>query len=126
MNNIQKRFILFLFLCIPARIGLSLLAKKLKERKLQIMGLILLIPAIGFLTIYFSNIRKVGAEVFGDKIWWNDLRLLHGLLYLTFCVCALLKNTKSWLILMLDVYLGLYSFFVHHHNEGNFKKLLKN
>ena len=62
----------------------------------------------------------------GDKIWWNDLRLLHGLLYLTFCVCGLLKNTKSWLILMLDVYLGLYTFFVHHHKEDNFKKLLEN
>ena len=27
------------------------------------------------------NLRKTGLEVFGDKIWWNNLRPIHGILY---------------------------------------------
>ncbi len=70
MNNIQQRFVLFLGICIPIRSFLIFLAYKFKNntKYLKIMGLILLVPAIGFLYIYITNSRKTGAEVFGGMI----------------------------------------------------------
>lgn len=52
---------------------LVLIAKNYVEY-LSIMGLIAFISAIGFFYIYAAGVRQTGAEVFDDKIWWNDLR----------------------------------------------------
>ena len=76
LNNIQKRFIGFLIGCVGVRLGLVLLARQVglhATHYLPLLGAIALIPAIGWLTIYFNNSRKTGVEVFGDKIWWNNL-----------------------------------------------------
>ena len=69
MNNIQKRFILFLIGCIGVRSLLVYLAKTSNQTFLMYMGLIGLIPAIGFFYLFLTGSRKTGAEVFGDKIW---------------------------------------------------------
>ena len=122
MNNIQKRFVLFLGLCIPIRSFLIFLAYKFKNntKYLKIMGLILLVPAIGFLYIYITNSRKTGAEVFGGNIWWNDLRPIHGLNYLMFSIFALSNNkymnNNAWKLLLIDVFIGLTSFLLYHSN----------
>ena len=87
------------------------------------MGSVAIIPAIGFFYIYFTNSRQTGDEVFGDKIWWNDLRPIHGTLYLLFALFALNSNPNSWLILLLDVIIGLSAFLYFHYNEGNMSKL---
>ena len=73
MKDIQKRFIGFLLLCIPARLFFVYLAYNLKPNLLQLLGYLALLPAIGFSFIYLTNIRKSGAETFGKKIWWNSL-----------------------------------------------------
>jgi hypothetical protein len=70
MNNIQKRFILFLFGCIVVRLLFVYLAKE-KQDYLPIMGFIALGIGIGFLVAY--NRRLVGREVFGEKIWGNKV-----------------------------------------------------
>ena len=49
------------------------------------MGTITLIPAIGFISIYLLDLRKKGIESNG-KIWWNDMRPIHGSLYLLFSI----------------------------------------
>lgn len=122
MNDIQKRFLLFIFGCILVRTILVIIAKNNQEY-LPIMGYTALIPAVGFLYIYATNSRRTGAEVFGESIWWNDLRPIHGLLYLLFSISALQKNPNSWLILLFDVIIGLIAFLHFHYEEGNFSKL---
>ena len=126
MNSIQKRFVLFLLLCIPARILLVFLGKILKGTNLKILATILLIPAFGFLYLFFSGKRQSGAEVFGSEIWWNDLRPIHGLNYLVFSVLVLsgVWTDKAWIILLFDVVLGLLAFFTYHYKNNNFAKLL--
>ena len=62
MKDIQKRFIGFLLLCIPARLFFVYLAFNLKPNLLQLLGYLALLPAIGFSFIYLTNIRKTGAE----------------------------------------------------------------
>jgi hypothetical protein len=123
MNNIQKRFLLFIIGCILTRTVIILIAKNYQEY-LPIMGYISLIPAIGFLTIYLTGSRTSGSEVFGDKIWWNNLRPVHGILYLTFGVMAINSNSNAWLILLADLIIGTSGFAIHHYNEHNFSKLL--
>ena len=122
MNNIQKRFLLFLFGCILVRSILVVIAKNNQEY-LPLMGFLALLPAIGFFYIYATNKRQTGDEVFGDKIWWNNLRPVHGLLYLLFGILAIQKYPNSWLILLVDVIIGLTAFLHFHYSEGNFAQL---
>jgi hypothetical protein len=124
MNDIQKRFLLFLFGCIGTRFLFVYLAKTTNKTYLQYMGYLALFPAFGFFYIYFTNSRKTGAEVFGDKIWWNDLRPIHGSLYFLFAYSAIMGNSNAYQFLLVDVLFGLTRFLLFHYFDGNIKKLL--
>lgn len=123
MNTIQKRFLLFLIGCIGTRSLFVYLAKNASEINLMYMGYLALLPAIGFLYIYFTGTRKTGAEVFGGKIWWNDLRPIHSLLYFVFAYNAINGNPMAWVYLLIDVSIGLISFLSFHFYNGDFKKI---
>lgn len=125
MNDIQKRFLLFLIGCIGTRSLFVLLAKNAGPKYLPLLGYLALLPAIGFIYIYLTGSRKTGAEVFGEKIWWNDLRPIHSLLYLLFAYNAIKGNTESWVYLLIDVVFGLLSFLIFHYRNGDFSKLVK-
>ena len=123
MNNIQKRFLLFLFGCIGTRSLLVYIAKTTNKTLLMFLGYLALLPAIGFFYLYFSGSRKTGAEVFGDKIWWNNLRPIHGLFYTLFAYNAINGNLNAWIYLLVDVIFGLTSFLIFHYYNGDFYKL---
>ncbi len=123
MNNIQKRFVLFLCGCIPARLLIMYLAKVVSLQYLPILGYLALLPAIGFVYLYISGIRTSGPETFGEKIWWNQLRPIHALLYILFAYNAIYKIKNAWLYLLYDVILGLVSFLIYHYLNNDFKKL---
>ena len=123
MNNIQKRFLLFLIGCIGTRSVFALIAKNIGTQYLPYLGYLALLPAIGFIYIYFTGSRQTGAEVFGDKIWWNNLRPLHSLLYFLFAYNAIIGNKQAWIYLLVDVLIGLISFLVFHFRNGDFSKL---
>jgi hypothetical protein len=123
MNNIQKRFLLFLFGCIGTRSLLVYIAKTTNKTLLMFLGYLALLPAIGFFYLYFSGSRKTGTEVFGDKIWWNNLRPVHGLFYTLFAYNAINGNLNAWIYLLVDVIFGLTSFLIFHYYNGDFYKL---
>lgn len=123
MNNIQKRFLLFLLGCIPVRLSFMLIAKNYTNY-LKIMSYFALAISIGFFYIFSTGSRTTGTETFGDKIWWNNLRPIHGLLYLLFAIFAYKENKHAWIFLLIDVMLGLISFITFHYKEGNFEKLI--
>jgi len=125
MNTIQKRFLLFLIGCIGTRFLFVYVAKNVDTQYLQYLGYLALLPAIGFFYIYFTGSRQTGAEVFGSKIWWNDLRPIHGLLYLLFAFNAIVGNKFAWVYLLVDVVFGLISFLTFHYYNGDFTKLLQ-
>lgn len=125
MNNIQKRFLLFLGGCIPARLFFVLLAKYGNRTIQTLLGIMSFIIATGFLVIYFGKLRETGLETGGEKIWWNHLRPLHSLLYFAFFYNIFFGNSvNAWKILLIDVLLGLFSFLHFHYKSGNFSKLL--
>jgi hypothetical protein len=70
-----------------------------------------------------TGTRKTGQEVFGEKIWWNDLRPLHSLLYFLFAYNAITGNKNSWVYLLIDVIIGLVSFLIFHYYNNDFAKL---
>ena len=124
MNDIQKRFLLFLIGCIGTRTLFVYLAKTTNKLFLKMMGYIALLPAIGFFYIYFTGFRQMGAEVFGDKIWWNKLRPIHGTLYTLFAYNAIIGNPNAYIYLLVDVLFGLTSFLIFHYLNGNFSKII--
>lgn len=124
MNTVQKRFLLFLIGCIGARSIFVLIAKNISINYLPYLGYLALLPAIGFMYIYFTGSRPTGMEVFGEKIWWNDLRPLHSLLYFLFAYNAIIGNRQAWIYLLVDVLIGLISFLVYHFKNGDFSKLI--
>jgi len=123
MNDIQKRFLLFLIGCIGTRSLFVYVAKNTNAKYLPLLGYLALLPAIGFIYIYLTGSRKTGGEVFGEKIWWNDLRPIHSLLYFLFSYNAIIGNNKAWIYLLVDVIFGLISFLIFHFKNGDFKKL---
>ena len=124
MNDIQKRFLLFLIGCIGIRTLFVIIAKNVSINYLPILGYLALLPAIGFIYIFVTGSRKTGAEVFGEKIWWNNLRPLHAVLYGLFACNAIIGNKNAWMYLLIDVTFGLVSFLSFHYSNGDFSKLL--
>ena len=110
MNEITKRNLLFLFGCIGFRSIIVYIAKTQPNYLVQ-LGYIALLPALGFIFIYLFKLRETGAEVFGEKIWWNDLRPLHAILWGTFAYMAINNDTENaWKILLIDTLIGLFAF----------------
>jgi hypothetical protein len=114
LSNLQKRILLFLTGCLGSRLALVYAAKTAGPAMLEVLGALAILPAAGFFYIYLTGARKTGAEVFGDRIWWNHLRPFHGFLYATFAVLALFHVPHAWMVLLLDVLVGAAA-FVHHH-----------
>ena len=123
MNDLQKIFLMFLIGCIGLRSIFVIIAKYINTNYLKYLGLLALIPAIGFIYIYLTGSRKTGAEVFGNKIWWNNLRPIHSILYFLFAYNAIIGNKESWIYLFVDVVIGLISFLLHHYINGDFSKV---
>jgi hypothetical protein len=124
MNNIQKRFLLFIFGCIGLRTLFVVIAKNIDIKFLPYLGYLALVMAAGFIYIFVTGSRKTGMETFGEKIWWNKLRPLHALLYGLFAYNAINKNPNSWVFLLIDVIFGLISFLIFHYINGDFSKIL--
>ena len=124
MNTLQKRFLAFLLLCIPTRIIIAFIAKSVDQKYLPYLGYLAILPAIGFAYIFIFGKRKRGAETFGQKIWWNNLRPIHSFLFALFAYLAISKNKNSYVVLFADAFIGLLSFLYYHYSVGSFSKLV--
>ena len=123
VSPIQKRFLLFLLLCIPARLGLTALAKFIPLNYLPVMGVVYLVIGVSFLYLNLFNKRLTGVETGGDIIWWNDLRPVHGFLAIIFAILAISKVRDAWIVLLVDTLIGLIAFLVYHSLNKNICKI---
>ena len=116
-----KRMLLFLFGCIGTRCLLAYVAKTINPDYLPYMGYVALIISLSFIYLFlFGNkIADSQLEWSGDKkIWWNNLRVVHGINYLIFAILAIQKNKNAWIPLAIDVTIGLIAWIVHHTSNG--------
>lgn len=113
MSTETKRILLFLVGCMGSRFGLAWLAYRFPVL-LQPLGFLALVPAFGFMYIYINGLRTTGPEVFGGRIWWNDLRPLHSFLWGLFAFMAINNMKDAWKVLFLDASIGLAAFLQHH------------
>ena len=116
-----KRMLLFLFGCIGTRCLLAYIAKKINPEYLQYMGYIALIISLSFIYLFLFGNKKADSQLewSGDKkIWWNNLRVVHGINYLIFAILAIGKNKNAWIPLAVDVTIGLIAWIVHHTSSG--------
>lgn len=109
-----KRIALFLFGCVVLRSVLVIVTHQIDTKYLPYLGVLALLPSFGFLYLFISGSRKTGAETFGKEIWWNPLRPVHSLLYLSFAIYAIQKKRSSYKFLLADVTLGLVAFTLYH------------
>jgi hypothetical protein len=123
-TNFKYRFFLFLVGCIGSRLALTAISAYASTTLSAIIGWSALIPVIGWIYIIFIGKRDTGPEVFGDKIWWNSLRPVHALLWLSFALMTILQIPKAWIVLIIDTLFGLIAFLVHHLSQGNIQTLL--
>ena len=123
MNSLQKRFLMFLGGCIPVRLLIVWLAKMCPLRYLPYIGLLALLPALGFFYLFLTGKRTSGLETQGAPIWWTPFRPIHGLFYLFFAIYALQKRREAYQFLLADVILGLLLFLWHHYTAGSFRKV---
>lgn len=129
-TDIQKRFLLFLFACIPTRILLAnIVYYSSKHEYIRIiMGIITLIISLSFLSIFIFGWRETGTETFGKPIWWNSLRPIHSLIYGFVAYNLLFVWRKNYLhlernLLIFDALFGLCAFIIFHIYNGNISKL---
>jgi hypothetical protein len=68
------------------------------------------ITGFTFWILYLFNLRQVAGEstAKGKNVWWNNLRPVHGSIYLLFSYLYYKGNEKAYLVLVLDVVLGLF------------------
>jgi len=121
MNDLQKRFLLFLVGCIGVRTLFVIIAKYSNKKYLKYLGYLAVMPAAGFMYIYLTGIRNTGLGAFGEKIWWNNLRPVHSILYFLFAYNAIIGNKNAWIYLLSDVLIGLTSFLIYHYVNDGFK-----
>jgi len=84
-------------------------------QQLKWLGYLAMLPAIGFIYIFLTGSRQTGLEVGGGRIWWNNLRPLHAIMYLAFAYLAITGSTQyAWKVLAADVIIGLVVFLTHY------------
>jgi hypothetical protein len=109
--------LLVLFGCIPLRIFIAYISTRIPEEHLQLFAIPLLLIGLGFLFVYFTGSRMNAPESGTGKAWWSDLRILHGMLYLTAAVYALQKKNTVWIPLTIDIVFGIIVFLVHYNSK---------
>jgi len=116
----KYRIILFISLCLPARLLLAYIGKLLevninKKTKNNIWNLLFylltLIIGISFINNWIAN-NKIG--FFKGKAWWYNLRLVHGINFIIYSILSLLKIRNTYKILVMDAFIGLLSFIIHY------------
>jgi hypothetical protein len=105
---------LFLLGCIPFRILLAYIAFSFPNNKL--LTIFASIIGISFFMIYATGMRKTGIETGGKPIWWNQWRPVHGFLYLLFAILNMMNIRNAWMILAVDVIVGLIAFSIHYYS----------
>ena len=100
--------VLFMALCIPTRLYIALNAQT-PTTPLTLAACVL---SCAFLVLWMRpNLRPTGWETQGRPIWWNDARVVHGILWGLFALSAFTNKPWAWKFLVADVIVAIMAFF---------------
>tara|TARA_B110000211_G_scaffold222156_1_gene270522 strand:- start:1315 stop:1650 length:336 start_codon:yes stop_codon:yes gene_type:complete len=111
MNTI---IILYLLFCIPLRILIYTNFKNTKNLKFS--GILAIAFGLGFLYQYIYK-RKKG--ILGQEVWWDNNRIIYGILYLIYAFFLLVQEKNYHFILLFSIIYGLNSFINKHYIKKN-------
>ena len=117
----SQRKAVFLLGCIGSRSVLTYLSSNMNL--LPYTGGLYLLFSIGIFYIYIFGSKKADSQLewLGDKkIWWNKMRLIHGIIWLLFAILAFNKYNYSWIVLAVDTLIGLSVWILHTYYEINY------
>jgi hypothetical protein len=106
MNNL-------FIICLLVRFFLAYIAKTFTSI-LNYMAVIAILISVGFSVIYLFDLRPTGIEANG-RIWWNNFRPLHAIMYATFAYLAIYNKDQAWLPLLVDAILGTAIFAARYN-----------
>jgi hypothetical protein len=123
-----NRQLLFLLGCIPVRLLLVACAIYLSSNPIQlvnhsrlnymhklnlknIFSVICVLIGIGFI-ISFINGKTTG--FFGGRVWWNYLRLIHAINFISYGIYSLQGYKWALFILLLDIIIGMLGFGLNY------------
>ena len=113
MND--DKIIKFFTLCVITRFLFAISVFYLQKIAIMIPVLACLFFMISFMFFYrFMRYKKGDKGAFGSDIWWNNLRVVHSVMYLIALLFILNGYTRKYtpLILTIDVVLGIIFFQV--------------
>ena len=116
-----NRKLLYLIGCIGTRTLLTYLSTN--PKLLPYIGKLSFLIALGFFYIYIFGSERANKQLewLGDKKTWHDqLRGVHGALYLTFAISAMNNKSSSWVFLALDTLIGLIVWYLHTYHKLDF------
>jgi len=102
----NKRIMLFIFGCLLARSLPIIILKKIPKLSIIIV-LFYLGIGLSFLKTFLFSKSEYG--FFGGKVWWNNLRLFHSLIYLSFVVLFITTKKLYINLLIFDLVISLLS-----------------
>ena len=95
----STRKILFWFVCIPLRIGISLITAlafpNAAPAVKYVFGIVYLIPVIWW-SVYILGIKHRTAGAFKQNTFWANARPVHAALWLTASVLTFIGTTDSY------------------------------
>lgn len=103
----------YFMICIMIRLSLAYgvyIVYKLPIRYVFIVFYLLL--SIGELYQNRVKTRKIGA--FNNKVWWDNLRPIHALLFLCTSIGLFYKYKYSYMFLLLDTFIGIVGYITNH------------
>lgn len=106
-----KRILYYIFGCVMVRAIMIVIVKN-NLKYLKLFGIISLIIGIAFIHAFLYSKKTHG--FFGGPVWWNNNRLIHGLLYILFSIMALSNNHNSWIVLLVSLIFGITSFTLNY------------
>ena len=111
--NQTNRILLYLLVCLPVR-TIPIIILFLTQKLNTPIAILYLFMGLSFLyrTTTYTE-KQLGA--FGGKVWWQNLRLIHGIIYL-FAAWLINKNYLKQVkcLLIADLLVGLVGFLIHY------------
>ena len=118
-----KRMLLFLVGCIGMRTLLTITSIEVTKIQngllyLKYMGYVAVFISMGFIYLYVNGNKYADNQLsqYKDKkLWWKNLRIVHGIMYSLFALFAIQMKSYAWVPLALDTIIGLSVWTFHNY-----------